>query len=466
MFKAISNIFNTHKSNNSQNYEGWFCEGGIDGKPEHQFNPTLMSYHDRVCTYCGAARPKPQTKPNESDNSSIKKSEPILFYTLSIFNIVSGWTTIQGANQILPIVGIPTGISIQLMLFLLVSGSAGKNLPKTAKWAAIGIFTILSVYTSFFSFYGSLGSRDDKNNELIRAKDAHKEMLQDLYAPLELRVKSLPGLIADKEKQIKDEEAGRGSTRQSKCRDECKKLINQKIELNTKFSDYKSKLDNLKPFFEYDINSKANAQEILDLDLLALGKLPSNWLDIQASELSNKIPAERLEKYRNKEKFKDNYLDPDRQIELLAPYNKIVKGEGRAIMAGSFALMLDGTIIMLGAALDHRRKKEVKIKSSKLGSELIDDLRQSIKNNQIEIDKSKYIAGEGIYLLDVMKDCGWIKSSTTESLEIWSIIPGKEKELFNWLNTERLRHINQETSGKQKRNKSGYLTFIFPDNSN
>lgn len=488
MFKVINNIFVKPQNNiqkNLSSHENWSCKGGFKGQPPHQIRE--MSYDDKKCTYCGADRDdQPEIKRNEHKENTRKKSDPILFNTLTCLNIGSAWTTMQGANQILPIIGYPIGAIIQLMLFLLVSGSAGKKLPKNTKWIAIGVFSVLSIYTSFFGFYSGIGVSNDKNKELLRAKEAHATLISDLYTPLKLKVDNLSASISDKRNQLEDEDKSNGVTGKPGKGDNWKKLNQERIALETEYKLSDEILKNLAPVFIYNTDKQSSAREILDLDIKALSKIPPEWLETNIPAWLKKVPSHRLERYRNKDLFKVNYMDPDNEFEVLAPFNKIIKGEPRAILAGLLAIMLDGTIIMLGAAIDYRKRKEVKVPSKRKGSEIIDDIRQSIKDGQIEV-VGEELKKECIYLFDTMKSCGWLTlhyvkkeleqistSTNTETSsfpkveplyieqEFWKIIPNKEKKLFNWLESERSRHINKKAISQKP--KDGYQTFLFPCN--
>lgn len=85
-------------------------------------------------------------------SSSPKRDKSLLVLT-SILNITSGCTTVWGAVQIFPGgIGILVGITIQLMLFLLLFGFGLRYAP-LRKWLAVFVFSVMSVYLSFFAYY-------------------------------------------------------------------------------------------------------------------------------------------------------------------------------------------------------------------------------------------------------------------------------------------------------------------------
>ena len=172
---------------NNQENGFWECSG--DENNRHILR--IMSPDENECSEPGCSRKKPRPKTrikppkpepdgtknysyptnnngnngnNPSNIPTDKRDNKIniepkpkrdikLLIALTILNIGSGFTTMRGAAQILPrLVGWSSGAAIQALLFLLTSGSTLKHDP-FSKWMAVGAFSILSVYTSFFAYY-------------------------------------------------------------------------------------------------------------------------------------------------------------------------------------------------------------------------------------------------------------------------------------------------------------------------
>ena len=146
---------------------------------------------------------------NRSTNRRKRKSEErdfLLILILAFFNVASGYTTITGANTILNNFGLAffLGGFIQLGLFLMLSDFVMKRAP-LRKWLAVIVFTFVSVYTSFFTYYISLAAKSDQNMAFDKAEKAHQKLFADVYTPMKERLRKLQEEAATLERKADQE---------------------------------------------------------------------------------------------------------------------------------------------------------------------------------------------------------------------------------------------------------------------
>ncbi|NER01912.1 MAG: DUF1822 family protein [Okeania sp. SIO3C4] len=170
--------------------------GNINWKPELNSDkiPIVSSLEYDNKTKFKLVDNLPELKPvsqNKNSNYSIELSDRnkdyniqtnLPFYmALIIVNIVSGFTTISGAVEILSrYLGWYFGASIQALLFLLTSGFTLKH-ARWSKWMAIGSFSIISIYTSIFAYYDNLLAETRKKDALNRAISAHQNLVNEVF---------------------------------------------------------------------------------------------------------------------------------------------------------------------------------------------------------------------------------------------------------------------------------------------
>ena len=334
MQKLINNLFRRQSS-------PWECIGGRDGRPSH---PSFVNHSD-WCQICGAPRPE-APKPGGS-------TDIFLLIALIIFNLGSGFTTIYGALKIFPwLVGITSGAAIQALLFLLVSGSTAKHAPRL-KWLAIASLSSISVYTSFFAYYDAIAGRSNEGERIERAKTSHQNLIQEVYNPIEQKAIQLKSDIDTNKKKIEEEIAGRRASGLPGCGDICTELTQKNEKLLAQYNKLQPIVKNLRPLFEYQVDNKS-PQEIFNADIKALAKVPKNCLpeDPNFDCFPPKYEGSLDPQNTKYEQLRNKYFDEDITYTIIAPFNKIRKGETPAIFAAVFALMVDGLIIALGRAIE------------------------------------------------------------------------------------------------------------------
>ena len=216
---------------NNQESGFWECRGDENNRHALQ----IISSDETECRELGCKKTKPRQKtkiiqlPPEPDDekndsySTLKPQQDIkLLIALIILNIVSGFTTMYGAAQILPkYIGWSGGAAIQTLLLLLTSGSTLKH-ARWLKWMAVGSFSIISIYTSFFAYYDNLVKETREKEGLNRAISAHRALFNEVFNPIEKKAQQLENEIKTKDKQIKDEVDGRRRSGLVGCGKICK----------------------------------------------------------------------------------------------------------------------------------------------------------------------------------------------------------------------------------------------------
>ena len=218
MLQKLKEIFLGNRDNR------WICWGGRDGVPPHD---EAFNSSDK-CQICGL--PRPSTPRTDKDK--------LLLVALTILNLGSGITTIKGATQIFPgFVGYSSGFTIQGLLFLLVSGSTLKHAPRL-KWLTVASLSAISVYTSFFAYYGTLAGDKEIGDSIDRARAAHRYLVSKVYTPIETKVSQLESDIKTKEKEIEKESI-------PYCGPKCNKLKSEKKILVAKLNKLKPEKNKL-----------------------------------------------------------------------------------------------------------------------------------------------------------------------------------------------------------------------------
>ena len=154
----------------------------------------------------------------------------------------------------------------------------------------------------------------------------------------------------------------------------------------------------------------------------------------------------------NYEKLRLTYIDPDLEVDFLAPILKVMKGEGSAIASVIMALLIDGCIILLGIGVEIRpqvtRQRQqtltLQIKDGKI-VEFLDLLLSKSQNETIEIEENDSNKNEYHYLLNWFSvNTRWILQNEDKS---WYFASYSSKENFQqWLGEERERQIKDRAS--------------------
>lgn len=410
---------------------------------------------------------------------STEKAKPnrdnTLLAALTVLNITSGYTTIKGALQIFPgFLGYFSGSIIQILLFLLVSGSTLRHAPKL-KWLAVASFSTLSVYTSFFAYYEFLAGAEQTKSAKRRAEDARSSLIAEIYTPIDRKVTELESAIDIKAQRIENEIAGNRVSGLPGCGDICKQLKNEKEELEEKRDQLRPTKNKLQKIFQSEQLAGNTPDQIFKADIKAIGKVPNNCLpqdpefDCLPEKYENLNP--QTQEYK---KLRDLYIDQDSTYILLRPFHKIRKREAPAIAAGLLSIMVDGLIIALGTGVEIRPEKK-KSKQSKLepltlsitgkGSTFIEELLHEIDLKTLTINYTNSQTNEPhktdnktpymLLLHKINTNLDWVKNSTKDNdgLTQWDITSESSSlALRNWLIKERERLIQKEM--KDSSNKS------------
>jgi hypothetical protein len=440
-----------NNDNNELQEQFWRCSGKNDNPHIEEVITT-----DK-CPICQKSRPRPYLTNPISVKPPIvvqpKKNKQLLTL-LTALNLVSGYTTMRGAAQLLQpqFVGYVAGGAIQLLLFFLLSSRANlKEFPKL-KWSVVAALSLLSIYTSFFSYYEVFTQGKRATDSRIRAISAHQNLVSDVFTPLQDKEQELKSAIESKDKQIEEEIRGNRESGKNGCGDICKGLKRDREKLQLKFDRVSPVVNKLKPLFDYEILTK-KPQDIFDSDIKAIAAVKPNCLPSEPQFVC--LP----EKYqgvldplnpRNK-KFHQTYFDEDQSFELIAPFLKIIRGEGPAIASAIAALLIDGIIISLAIGIEARQKSRKwtsPIEGS--GADFLETLSESINSTELTIDfgSLKKTANSSQYrdlLKNIRAESDWIEEVSDE--EQWRILSEDgEKKLNAWLVKEKQKQLQSQTT--------------------
>ncbi|MEH1780357.1 MAG: hypothetical protein V7L26_14795 [Nostoc sp.] len=262
----------------------------------------------------------------------------LLIGLLAIFNLVSAYTTIKGVKILLDnsTLAVSLGGFIQLVLFLTLSGFMLKkaHLPK---WIAVIVFTFISVYTSFFTYYTNLSSKTNTELAHNKAEEAHNKLVADVYTPMQEKLRQLQQEANTLQRKA-NEEAGIGLTTGLIGRGPIAKNFEEKtLEKEGEAKQFERTFNELTPKFNYDLK-EFEPKEIMKKDRQALAATPKVFRN----------------NYKEKDLDRSTYINPEDDISLFAPYLKLksqdVNQKRPAILSLLMASLIDGMSILLGAA--------------------------------------------------------------------------------------------------------------------
>lgn len=425
----------------------WRCTG----KKDDPHLEEILTQHQ--CPRCGKVRPSLPKETQSTNTKKIKfKYKPIknikLFSALIVLNLISGFTTIYGAMQILPLApALLAGGTIQFLLFFLVYSKGTLSDRRLLKWSIISILIFLSVYTSFFSYYEVLTEKSSENSAYTRALSAHQRLVANVYTPITNKINSYQSEIKQLELSIADEKNGKRSSAKGEG-PIYKHLVNKRETLNKKLMEAQLLSERLKPFFDYDL-ANYNAEQIFQADIKALAQINKKCLTLEPNfecltdeYVSILDPSTSLH-----HDFINTYFDKDMQIGLIAPILKMRYLEEAAIGSALLALMIDGAIILLGIGVEPKQKPRrlnLQINSSPKAfySELLalidDNLLIDLSNLESSHNKEEYAN----LLQNIQVDTHWLSKVDRDQ---WQINSGYAMQaLVHWLVAEREKYNNQE----------------------
>jgi hypothetical protein len=272
------------------------------------------------------------------------KRDRALLTVLALLNIGSGFTTITGAQQVFPKhsagLGILIGLAIQVILFMLLSRFAMREAP-LRKWVGVTVFASLSVYTSFFTYYDALAQDSRTANNYDHALIAHQNLRASVYTPLSQKLAELQSQASFYEAQRKQEISGQGVSGEQGFGQEARSFAENTQKTQAEIAKLQPIINQLKSHFEYDTKD-LKPEQILEKDRNALARVPKEHLPPQYKD--------------NPQLNRADYIDETTSIRLLEPFRKIQNGEVPAKAALTIAMAVDGMIIMLGTAIEPRRR--------------------------------------------------------------------------------------------------------------
>lgn len=398
-----------------------------------------------------------QTDPEVPPESEKSKRDWPLVGALTILNLGSGFTTVRGMLQIFPsFFAYPMGVTIQGILFALVSRLFLKHAP-LIKWIVVGCFSTFSVYTSFFAYYDLLTGETREKARIERANSGHKSLVGEVFTPIQNKVNSLESEIGIINKKIKDEIQGERGGRDEGCGKVCQQLKEEKEMVEGQKAQVEPLVNRLQPWFQYNLEDKS-PEEIFDADLKALAEVGENCLPKELlSQLNTTCLPDKYLRALNPQnpeyrELRSTYIDPDLEVDFVAPILKVRKGESSAIGAAIMALLIDGCIILLGIGVEirprvARQRSQTWTVHLEDGNivKFLDDLLLKSQNETIEIEQDNKNKNEYESLLTRLSRTQWI--CQYEEHKSWQFPYDSSKDKFReWLVNERNRQMKANTN--------------------
>ena len=276
-------------------------------------------------------------------------------------NIVSGYTTIQGAASILPHPSwaLFLGLGIQCLLFFALAELILKHAP-WVKWLTVLILSFLSIYTSVTTYYTGLTGEYNQKLARDKALTAHNHLIAEVYTPMQERLIKL-NEEAEFKQEIADCEIKGCQSGAPNAGPVYRRLQNEARLAKSKAEAFERQFNIVSEKINFDTkDTNLNPEKIYENDVSALAKVPSEFRKGRSLELTD-------------------YLDKEKPIELLTPWYKIRKWEQNAIGPFFLALLIDGLSVILGTRITI--KKENKSLPILLGegiAQFIHDIKASV----------------------------------------------------------------------------------------
>lgn len=271
-----------------------------------------------------------------------------LFVPLLILNVVSLWSTIRGTELALGHAGVAVmaGVSIQGILFILLSGMAASHVP-FRKWIAILALGSISIYTSFFVYHNKFVTTDQMIGAQFRpAEMAHEQLVTTVVKPLQEDFDGLRARDLALEQAIDSEEGGEGITGLRGRGPEARKLIAERNELTPRLRELQLSVEKIQPLLVKAKALDSSASDAPD-DLFSIDK--AIWEAVPTDYREGVMQGPRRE----------DYFDQASRFQLLTPLFNLLDGKSDPVSIASFTLasFIDGISIMLGTAIDRRARR-------------------------------------------------------------------------------------------------------------
>ena len=281
------------------------------------------------------------TPPNRVANKRPKDDRDwLLMVILAFLNLVSGYTTVTGAAQILPSWGWAwiLGLSVQGILFFSLAELMLRHAPRI-KWFTVFILSFFSIYTSFVTYYGSLTQNLNKELAKDQAIQAHNQLVSQVYSPMQQQLIELKAFANKATEEAGCEQQGCTTGLFGKG-SEYLRLQAKAREAKGKYEEFKTKTNVVEEKLNYDLeDSSLTPKEMLRKDGEAFALVPPEFK-------------------KNFEVKREKYIDTEKDIDLLTPYNKVRRWETSAIGPLFLALSVDGLAILLGTVITIKQEKK------------------------------------------------------------------------------------------------------------
>jgi hypothetical protein len=261
------------------------------------------------------------------------------------------------------------------------------------------------------------------------------------------------GIINQK---IKREIEGERGGRDAGCGTVCQQLKEEKEMVEGQKAQVGPLVKRLQPLFQYNLEDKS-PKEIFGADLKALAEVGENCLPRELlSELQITCLPDKYLKALNPQnpeytELSSTYIDPDLEVDFVAPILKVRKGESSAIAAAIMALLIDGCIILLGIGVEIRprvaRQRSQTLTVHLRDGNIVGFLDQLLSQNEsIEVEENDNNKNEYQNLLNWFSvNYQWIWQD--EENKSWQFPDYSSKEKFRkWLVNERNRQMKANTN--------------------
>jgi hypothetical protein len=286
----------------------------------------------------------------------------VLFAIVTIMELVTWFTTFNGAGQFLPWgMAIFASIGVLALLWVFLTGLAGKNLGDLTRWAIIGVLAAFVVYCSFFTYHEGLADETLASQANARAEAAHAQVVGSIYTGRLTEAQSQRALSVEMLAQSEAEKIKGGRTGYTGYGPEAKRLKASSDTAGSRAAELEPVLAMLEPLVH---PADTSPEGLFASDVALWQAAPAAWREGVA------LPV------------RGSYIDEAHENKILLPIQGVMAGDNNAIMALVVAGGVEGMVLLAGTGIEWRRRRPLLERLTRMVTSLIMAWRTAVASWQ------------------------------------------------------------------------------------
>lgn len=286
----------------------------------------------------------------------------VLFAIVTIAELVTFFTAFNGASQFLPwAIAIFASVAVLGLLWVFLTGLAGKNLGDLQRWLIIGVLAAFVVYCSFFTYYEGLADETLASVANARAEAAHAQVVGSIFTGRRTEAQSLRALSTEKLAQAEEEKTKGGRTGMTGYGPEARRLKSESDSAGSRAAELEPVLAMLEPLAHPTDTSPAG---LFAADVALWQAAPAAWREGVA------LPV------------RGSYIDEDHENKVLLPIQGVLAGDSNATVALVVAGGVEGMVLLAGTGIEWRRRRPLLERLTRLVTGVIMSWRTAVASWQ------------------------------------------------------------------------------------